>query len=132
MSGQIVSRGRRVTSAATPETATGGHRSSKQHYTRQARQSKAHLFRGFLVAPDQAIIGIRYGQRSGLWEVDTPAGTLTCSTKGLVWFKRFRNRCSYRLHLTFSSRPTQAEWLGILNDAVRELLEESRRAEGCR
>jgi hypothetical protein len=84
-----------------------------------------------VVAPDEAIIDLHHECGSDIWEVDTPAGTLRCSTKGLVRFKRFRNRCAYRLGLAFSSRATQAEWLDILDGALRNLLE-PRRAEGCR
>jgi hypothetical protein len=127
MSEHVARGGRRVISAATPETATGGHRSSRKHYNHSAGQSKAHLFRGFLVmAPEKAIIGLRHERGSDLWEVDTPAGTLPCSSKGLIRFKRFRNRCAYRLGLSFSSSPTQAQWLDILHRAVCTLLEGRR------
>jgi len=76
-----------------------------------------------VVAPDEAIIGLRNECGSDIWEVDTPAGTLKCSTKGLTRFKRFRNRCAYRLGIAFSTRPTQAEWVDILNDAIRRFLD---------
>jgi hypothetical protein len=73
-----------------------------------------------VVAPDEAIIGLHHECGTDFWKIHTPAGTLRCSTRGLVRFKRFRNRCAYRLGLAFSSRATQAEWLDILEGAARK------------
>jgi hypothetical protein len=84
-----------------------------------------------VVAPANAIISLRHDRGSDIWEVGTPAGTLKCGTRGLIRFKRFRNRCAYRLGLAFSTRPTQAEWLDMLDGALRNLLE-PHRAEGRR
>jgi hypothetical protein len=137
MTEQTSRGGRRVRNAATPETATGGHRSTKQNYTRSVRRNKAHLWRAtidspLVIAPANAIISLRHERGCDSWEIDTPAGTLKCSTRGLIRFKRFRNRCAYRLGLAFRSRPTQDEWLEILNHALRNLLEEPGPAEGGR
>jgi hypothetical protein len=85
-----------------------------------------------VVAPDEAIIGLRHERGSDIWEVDTPAGTLKCRTRGLIRFKRFRNRCAYHLKLVLSPRPTRDEWLDILRDALRKMREETGRAEGPR
>jgi hypothetical protein len=109
-----------------------------EHYTAARSELKGppstNTSHGVLVvvAPDEAIIGLQHERGSNFWHVNTRAGTLTCSTRGLIRFKRFQNRCAYRLGLAFSSRPTQAEWLEILNHALRNLLEEPGPAEGRR
>jgi hypothetical protein len=54
-----------------------------------------------VIAPTEAIISLRHERGNALREVNTPAGTLNCSTC-LIRFKRFRNRCAYHLKLAFS------------------------------